>query len=476
VPDPAASPDAVVRLLLPLLVALHGLLTQAGMAAPVVQLAVSFAYLGLYVALIAALVRFRHRAADPRVALLMAGLAMVLAAWVAWHPGSGHETALARGDHVLLAGLGGAALRHLSAAARLRVLVAASLAIVARLVGPASVAIVLAGMAGGMAAQRLSAGARAGHAALAQAVVLVATLAACRVAWVYDHAIGSGAVGLFVFMLLRHVSWVVDVRRGAGGTPLDYWCYQLFYPCCYGATERYADFWARNPDPGGLVDDGQLFRAAVRGAVYLQIFVLVPGTTDIASLVAIPGSLGFAGAYLMLFVRSALFLMSIWATLQAMALGLGMRIHPNFAGILAAKTPSQFWESWRGTMTRWLIEYVYIPLGGNRAHQTRNVFVVFAVSTAWHCLGIPFLRISPRPADFLPVLTWGFVNAIVLATVLAWRRHGPRPSPATPSLVREGASRLGTWVFGGVTVTFLGFYGDLAPRFPEFLLRFVGVR
>jgi hypothetical protein len=47
---------------------------------------------------------------------------------------------------------------------------------------------------------------------------------------------------------------------------------------------------------------------------------------------------------------------------------------------------------------------------------------------------------------------------------------------ATPAPIYAGANRLGTWVFGGVTVTFLSFQGDLATRFPEFLLRLACVR
>jgi hypothetical protein len=34
---------------------------------------------------------------------------------------------------------------------------------------------------------------------------------------------------------------------------------------------------------------------------------------------------------------------------------------------------------------------------------------------------------------------------------------------------------VGTWAFGGITATFLAFRGDLVPRFPEFLLRLVGL-
>jgi D-alanyl-lipoteichoic acid acyltransferase DltB (MBOAT superfamily) len=46
-------------------------------------------------------------------------------------------------------------------------------------------------------------------------------------------------------------------------------------------------------------------------------------------------------------------------------------------------------------MANWMIHHVYVPLGGRR-RRTRSIAVVFAVSTLWHCLGIPYLR----PASF----------------------------------------------------------------------------
>jgi hypothetical protein len=170
--------------------------------------------------------------------------------------------------------------------------------------------------------------------------------------------------------------------------------------------------------------------------------------------------------------------MAVWSTLEAMALCWGMRIHPNFAGILAARSPSQFWYAWRGTMARWLVEYVYIPLGGNRGHQTRNVFAVFAVSAAWHALGVPFLEPNRLAAALAPIGTWALVNAVVLSVALAWRRRGGTLWPRmTPAPVRIGVAHLGTWMFGGITATVLAFQsGDLLVHFPAFLGRLAGLR
>jgi hypothetical protein len=376
------NPDALLRLILAFLSSAATEGQRLGLPAHVVTALLALGGLAAYAAVVALLIRARRYANDRRVAALLAGVCVGLAIWIALHPGGTAESTLARGDHLLAAGCGGAAIRRLPAAMRLGILVAVSAGVIVLLAGPIPTAVVFAGMASGVAAQRLIPTAGPARAALVQAALMLATEVACGVIWFRHPRMGLAALGLFAFMLLRHVSWVVDVRRGAEGTFLDYCCYQLFYPCCYGATERFGDFRARNADPGIIVDEPELFWAALCGAAYLVVWLAFPLPSISLVCSQRPGRLAFAVTYLLFFVRSAVFLMGLWSTLQALALCWGMRIHPNFAGILAARSPSQFWYAWRGTMTRWLVEYVYIPLGGNRSHRTRNVFAVFAVSAA----------------------------------------------------------------------------------------------
>jgi hypothetical protein len=63
-----------------------------------------------------------------------------------------------------------------------------------------------------------------------------------------------------------------------------------------------------------------------------------------------------------------------------------------------------------------------------------------------------------------------------MSLALVWRRRGWTLWPAvTPALLRANAARSGTWIFGGVTVTFLAFQGDHVARFPDFLARLAGL-
>lgn len=65
----------------------------------------------------------------------------------------------------------------------------------------------------------------------------------------------------------------------------------------------------------------------------------------------------------------------------------GFRLPENFDSPLKAVSVKDFWRRWHMTLSRFLADYIYIPLGGNRrgkARQCLNLFVVFLVSGLWH--------------------------------------------------------------------------------------------
>ncbi|MDQ1648357.1 MAG: alginate O-acetyltransferase complex protein AlgI, partial [Frankiaceae bacterium] len=55
---------------------------------------------------------------------------------------------------------------------------------------------------------------------------------------------------------------------------------------------------------------------------------------------------------------------------------------------------SEFWTRWHMTLSRWLRDYLYIPLGGNRgstAMTYRNLYIVFLLTGFWHGANWTFL-------------------------------------------------------------------------------------
>lgn len=65
----------------------------------------------------------------------------------------------------------------------------------------------------------------------------------------------------------------------------------------------------------------------------------------------------------------------------------GIQLTRNFSNPYSATTFKQFWRSWNISLSTWLRDYIYIPLGGNRTSSHVNVFcttLVFLISALWH--------------------------------------------------------------------------------------------
>lgn len=66
---------------------------------------------------------------------------------------------------------------------------------------------------------------------------------------------------------------------------------------------------------------------------------------------------------------------------------MGFRLMDNFNRPYFSKSIAEFWKRWHISLSTWFRDYLYIPLGGNRAKTWRwrmNLFVTFLVSGLWH--------------------------------------------------------------------------------------------
>ena len=69
------------------------------------------------------------------------------------------------------------------------------------------------------------------------------------------------------------------------------------------------------------------------------------------------------------------------------AIALGVKLPTNFQRPYAATSVVEFWTRWHITLSKWLRDYLYIPLGGNRGgywRQTLNLFITMALGGLWH--------------------------------------------------------------------------------------------
>ncbi|CDM69893.1 membrane protein [Clostridium bornimense] len=71
-----------------------------------------------------------------------------------------------------------------------------------------------------------------------------------------------------------------------------------------------------------------------------------------------------------------------------MAIGLGnmfgFKFKENFNYPYESKSITEFWRRWHISLGSWFKEYVYIPLGGNRRYQVRNICIVWLLTGLWH--------------------------------------------------------------------------------------------
>ena len=77
-----------------------------------------------------------------------------------------------------------------------------------------------------------------------------------------------------------------------------------------------------------------------------------------------------------------------------MAKMLGIRTRENFAYPYFSRSIKEFWTRWHISLSSWLRDYIYIPLGGNRKGKVRkhvNTMITFLVSGLWHGSSLSFV-------------------------------------------------------------------------------------
>ncbi len=78
----------------------------------------------------------------------------------------------------------------------------------------------------------------------------------------------------------------------------------------------------------------------------------------------------------------------------ALALLLGYQLPSNFNNPYTAKSITQFWNTWHQSLSRWLKDYVYIPLGGNRNGKIKqffNLLFTMLIGGLWHGASLKFI-------------------------------------------------------------------------------------
>lgn len=245
------------------------------------------------------------------------------------------------------------------------------------------------------------------------------------------------------FYCFQAISYTVDVYRGKASAKYSYpehLLYALFFPrVISGPIVRASDLLERfRQEPELSTEDGAqaLYRIAV-GLVKKLVIADVLGSGLVDPIFRDPE----AYTSFECVVAAVAYTFELYYDFSGysdIAIGVarlfGFKFPENFARPYLATNLFEFWNRWHMSLSTWLRDYLYIPLGGNRRSRPRvlfNLMMVMGLGGLWHGADWRFL-------------VWGVVHGVGLWVVRTyWWLLGERPKEA--GLLRKGLGLLATF-------------------------------
>ncbi len=213
------------------------------------------------------------------------------------------------------------------------------------------------------------------------------------------------------FYTFQTMSYTIDIYRGqlkATHRFLDFALFVSYFPqLVAGPIERASELLPRILSPRKLS-----FKQSTRG-LYLILFGLfkkIAITDSIAiSVNSIYATSGQQVSWLDIVLATLLFAVQIYCDFSGytdIARGVsklfGIELMRNFNLPYFSQNPSEFWQRWHISLSTWLRDYLYIPLGGNRyGNVYRNLMITMVLGGLWHGAGWNFVL-------------WGFYQGALL--------------------------------------------------------------
>ncbi|MFZ0325443.1 MAG: MBOAT family O-acyltransferase [Actinomycetes bacterium] len=226
------------------------------------------------------------------------------------------------------------------------------------------------------------------------------------------------------FYTFQGISYVIDISRGDVelAHPLDFAVFQAFFPhLVAGPIVRAREFipqLARARNPRAVPLTPALFLIA--GGLFKKIVIADYLATSIVDPVFdVPGQHSSAEV-ITAFVAYSVQIYADFSAYTDIAIGLalllGFRFPQNFDRPYAAASLQSFWRRWHMSLSRWLRDYLYVPLGGNRRGSARtylNLMLTMLLGGLWHGASWTFV-------------IWGGLHGAGLAVERWWNRRRQR--------------------------------------------------
>jgi alginate O-acetyltransferase complex protein AlgI len=259
------------------------------------------------------------------------------------------------------------------------------------------------------------------------------------------------AISFFTF---EFVHYIVDARRGAlpEHGAADFFAFMMFFPTMVaGPIKRFQDF--KPQISSARADARDVSDGVTRIAIGLAKKIVVADSMPAFTAPLLSDVAMGAASRVEILVALVAFAVKIYMDFSGysdIAIGsarlFGIRVPENFAWPYLRRNIAEFWRHWHMSLTSWITDYVYKPLGGNRrglALTVLNVVIAMAVSGLWHGAAWHFVA-------------WGLFHGALLAGLRLWEALVKRPVLARSRALREGAfapfaRRIGAIAGGMVT-------------------------
>ncbi|MCR4958867.1 MAG: MBOAT family protein [Prevotella sp.] len=233
-------------------------------------------------------------------------------------------------------------------------------------------------------------------------------LIGCQAGWSELNVVLPVGISFYTFQAL---SYTIDVYRGqvrASRDAVEFFAYISFFPqLVAGPIER-----ASHLLPQFRQERRFCYADAVDGCRQMLwgFFKKMVVADNCATVVNAVWTDYDSRPSVMLMAGAVLFAFQIYCDFSGysdIAIGcarlFGIHLKRNFNYPYFSRSMADFWRRWHISLTTWLRDYIYIPLGGSRnGHTLRNIFVVWCMSGLWHGANWTFV-------------CWGVYHALLLA-------------------------------------------------------------
>jgi alginate O-acetyltransferase complex protein AlgI len=223
-------------------------------------------------------------------------------------------------------------------------------------------------------------------------------------------------ISFFVFEFVHYLYEVRVHQREPIRNPFKFAVFAIFFPClAAGPIKRFPDFvpqlaTLRSPAPAAVWPGVQriirgLFKKICIADLLVEYIVVFEKLPEFNAPIVI--ALAILQGFRIYYDFSGYSDIAI-----GLAQLLNLRVPENFDRPYFSTSLQEFWRRWHMSLSSWIRDYIYIPLGGNRAHRVFNLLTAMVLCGLWHGAAWNFAL-------------WGVYHGVGLAAEAGVRRLRP---------------------------------------------------